>query len=50
MVADALCRKAHHSVNIMLIVRPEILRELECMGIEFVLPGETRSYLGSLVV
>jgi len=49
-VADALNRKARHSVNIMTIVRPEILRELECMGIEFVLSGETGSYLGSLTV
>ena len=50
MVADALSRKTHYSLNAMTIVRLEILRDLENLGIELVFPGKPRSFLGSLVV
>jgi len=50
MVADALSRKTHYSLNAMTIVRLEILRDLENLGIELVFPGKPGSFLGSLVV
>jgi len=50
MVADALSQKTHHSVNAMKVAQPEILRDLESMGIKLVFPGEPRLFLGSLIV
>jgi len=50
MVADALSRKTRQSVNVVAMVRPEILKDLENMGIELVLFQELGSSLGSMVV
>jgi len=50
VVADVLSRKTHHNVNAMTVVQPEILRDLESMGIEFVFPGTLGLFLGNLVV
>ena len=50
MVADALSWKTRQSVNVVAMVRPEILKDLENMGIELVLFQELGSSLGSMVV
>ena len=50
MVADALSRKTCHSVNAVTMLRREILRHLENMGIEIMLPQEPGSSLGSMLV
>jgi len=50
VVADALSRKTHHGVNAIRLFQPETLRDLESMGVELIFPGETRLFLGSLVV
>ena len=34
VVADALSRKTHHSMNLMKVSMPEITRDLEKLGIE----------------
>ena len=39
VVADALSRKTQHCLNAMVTAQPEVLRDLEAMAIELVLPG-----------
>jgi len=39
VIADALSRNTQHGLNIMINTQPDILRELEHMGIELVLTG-----------
>ena len=50
MVADALSREILHSVNVVTMVRPKILRDLENVGTEPVLLQEPRSFLGGIMV
>ena len=50
VVADALSRKPHHGANTILSVRPEILRDLERMGVELILPHESKAVLSGILV
>jgi len=50
VVADALSKKAQHGLNVMINTQPEIARDLETMGIEFVLPRYTDGLLIALKV
>ena len=48
MVADALSRKTQHCLNAMVTTQPEILRDLEAVAIELVLPGRMDGLLMAL--
>ena len=48
VVADALTRKTQHGLNKMLSTQPNILRDLENIGIELVLLGFTEGLLLAL--
>jgi len=50
VVADALSRKPYHGANTILSVRPEILRDLERMGVELILPHEFKAVLSGILV
>ena len=50
VVADALSRKTHHSMNFMKVSMPEITRDLEKLGIEVVPSSVMETYLGSITV
>ena len=50
MVADALSRKTHYSMNLMRVFMPEITQDLEKLGIEVVPSSAMETYLGSLTV
>ena len=48
MVADALSRKAQHSLNTVIIMQPRVLEELERLGVELVSHGSTHALLFAL--
>ena len=49
-MADALSRKAQHSLNIVVITQLNILRELEQLGIQLVSHRQARVYLSTLTL
>lgn len=50
MIADALSRKTQHNLSTVISIQPGILRDLEDMGIELILPGLTDGLLSTLEV
>jgi len=50
VVVDALSRKTKHELNTIISTQPNILRDLENMGTEFVLPGYVDRLLSALEV
>ena len=50
MVVDALSRKTQQGLNTMTNTQPNVLKNLENMGIELVLPGFTDGLFSALDV
>jgi len=50
VVADALSRKIHHSLNVVAIIQGTLLREFESMDIQLVSYGQINVKLSALTL